>query len=221
MTSLAEFFASIEPLLTGKIGAADFEARLGPSPSRFDRLGEYRRRARDAAHGVLESLYPATRRAASATRHGLWAALLDRFESARPATHFLPSLLGQPFPGFLRALALTGAAPDYLAQVADFEWLCFALAGTRRGAASWSLCDYRYDVVEYVADQGPERPQSRELTIVVYRSLRDGSVRILRPNTAERFVLEPRAAKPPAEPTARSITAAERRLVRLGVLPPA
>jgi hypothetical protein len=44
---------------------------------------------------------------------------------------------------------------------------------------------------------------------------------VLQPNAAERFALEACGAKPPADMTERSIAAAERRLVRLGVLPAA
>jgi hypothetical protein len=220
MSSLPEFFALVEPLLSGKLDATAFETRLGPSASGGTRLSEYRERVWQALHHSMESLFPATRRAAAATRHGLWSTLIKRFESTHPPMHWDPNRCGRSFPDFLATLASSGCVPDHLPEVADYEWARFIVSSGDAGAGACLLRDYRYDVVAYAASDTPSAPVRRRLSVVLYRSPRDGQARVLLPSAAERHVLEHAGGVGAAGLHPRHLAAAERRLARLGILPP-
>lgn len=227
MTSLPEFFAAVVPMLRGDIDVAQFEARMGPSRSGAKRVGFYRTLMQRNVRLLLAALYPQTRRAALGEAPALWSELVDRFDASHPASSWNVNEYGRPFPDFLGELARAGELPAYLEEVADYEWICFAVGvepdENVRGLGldrTLYVREYDHDIPTFVKKEEPGRPRPGSSVVMVYRSPEDKRARFLRPTPLELCVLARRQGSEPPDTLSRdALAAAEQKLVALGVIP--
>jgi hypothetical protein len=176
---------------------------------------------------ILGALFPQTRLAALAESQQLWSDLVDRFDSKHPASHWDVNEYGRPFPDFLGGLARTGAVPDFLEEVADYEWICFAVGvesdeGVRGIGINRTLYvrEYDHDVPSFVKSAKQGRPTPGSCIVVVYRSPEDQRARFLRPSAAELcFIAARQSSATPDTLSPEALASAEQRLIALGVIP--
>lgn len=121
MTTPAEFFAAMAPMLAGRTTADDVEARLGGSPSGTAALGFYAELVRRNLHKILSDVFPATRALvrASAGGEASWVAIAADYARAHPATGADPNRFAAHFSQWLGTRAELSPT---LAELADYEW---------------------------------------------------------------------------------------------------
>jgi hypothetical protein len=227
VTSLSEFFDAVVPMLRGETSSAEFEARVGSSRSGSRRVSFYRTLMRRNVRLLLGALYPHTRRAALGESPELWSNLVDRFDASHPASHWDVNEFGRPFPDFLGELARAGEVPACLEELADYEWICFAVGvepdENVRGLGldrTLYVREYDHDVPSFVKKEETGLPRAGSSVVIVYRSPEDKRARFLRPTPVELCVIARRQGTEPPDTLSReALAAAEQKLVSLGVIP--
>ncbi|HSO32607.1 MAG TPA: hypothetical protein VLT33_08825 [Labilithrix sp.] len=124
MTSLATFFAEMEPFLLGQRSASDVLDRLGPSPSGADRFALYAELVQRQRRGILDHFYRPVAAAAEARERGRFGRLRDAYLCAHPPRHWTPNEAARAFPGFLSQQADVG---EDLVSLADYAWARFSV----------------------------------------------------------------------------------------------
>lgn len=209
MSTLPAFFDAMRPFLLGQTDVERVEASCGPSPSGSARLAFYRRLVRDDHTGVLDKLYPFTRRRVSEAD---WRRLGDAYLVDHVPDHWEMNRLGAMFPAWLaerlghsgKKLEAGERLPPYLAELAEYEWTEFSTythpapdPTPHAGDGPFALNptadvrQLRFDVPRWVADGMPgEGPERRATLVVVFRDPRTQRCRFIDGTPATLFVVQ-------------------------------
>jgi hypothetical protein len=226
--TLPAFFTAMQPMLLGHSSATDVEARLGASPSGTAALGFYAVLVRRNVEKILREVCPSV--FVLATRARAWTSLVTDYLDAHPPTGGDPNGFADGLPEFLQARADT---PASWAELADYH-----VIHVRAHHAADDETDgfdrrlfvrqYTYPIPHIVDALARDRDAAvaapRPTLVVVFRHTRTLRVRRLVPSATGLAALARREGLelPPslAGLAATAISAAERVLVREGVLFP-
>lgn len=117
---LSEYQALWDEVLLGTADPEIAAEKLGVVP---ERLALYRKFVRQHCRGVLEKMYPRIRKLQP---EGQWAQWVEEYYQAYPPGHYELNQLTARFPDFLKARIDRGEVPDYLEDLARYEWEEFA-----------------------------------------------------------------------------------------------
>lgn len=230
--TLAAFFAEMQPMLLGRVSAADVQRRLGPSPSGTAALQFYAVLVARNVDKILREICPTL--FVLATRAGVWRDIVDAHVRAHPPAGGDPNRFADALPELLQELARRRAdVPPLFAELADYHVVHVrahhAVDGDDDGfERRLFVRQYAHPVAEIVdalsRDPNAAVPAPHPALVVVFRHARTLRVRRLVPSAAGLAALARRQALalPPALASLAdlAIVRAERALVREGVLVP-
>lgn len=226
---LARFFTHWVPLLRGERGVSEVEGALGQSRSRPRDLGFYRTLMERNTASILTALFPATRAAFIAWAPGHWLRTVASYERAHPASGCEPNEFGRYFPQFVSYMRIIdGSLPAALEELADYEWLSYALgagipaeASSQPSPESYALRQYDHDVPALATEIQSGRvvsPATQVVLVLYYRERDTGRARALYPSRAAVLALARCAGvAAPSTDSEEALDAAERELTTLGV----
>lgn len=229
--SLDRFFAEVGPFLRGQIDVAGFLERAGPTTSPEGDLAFYPWLVAFDQRRILAELCPTAKTLVDRSQGLDWDALVDAYVAVHPPTAWSVPAVGERFADWLAARRVEDPdQPAALECLADLYWTRFQ-ARTAPDAEGIGvdrrlfLRHYPIDVLTWElhlldrTDAPPDRPS----TLVVFRHAETCDVRHLVPTLATLAVLARLQGHPLAGPLAElsdeALTAEQRRLTHLGVLP--
>jgi hypothetical protein len=152
VSSLATFFAEMDPFLRGERSAEEVLARLGPSSSGVQRFALYAELVRRQRRGIIDHFYRAVAAAAEAEDAGLFGRLRDAYLQLHPPAHWTPNEAARAFPGFLAAQV---TASPQLVSLADYAWARFSVMHAEHRPGDLGVDEailvrhYEWDVATY------------------------------------------------------------------------
>jgi hypothetical protein len=231
---LDDFFETMGSFVAGALTVESVTARIGASPSGSARLGLYPELVRRQRRDVLDHLFVAVRHACRELGSGLWADIASDYARRHPPTAWEPNHFGQAMSEYLADRASEPTLPDYLAELADYEWIRFAAGVSDAGWADGPGLErgmyvrrYEHDVPSYVdraASSAPRAslgsPTRTPTSVLVCWSITQHRVMTLTPSVEALAVIGRRCRQPIKRALDEgAMSQAEEHLVSLGVLP--
>lgn len=238
MNPMEAFFDAMTPFFEGQSTASEVEQKLGPSPSGTRRLAFYGDLVERQRLQLLRHLFPGVVALCEQHRAGLWEHLARSFTKQHPPTHWEPNAFGQPFGAFLEEQrAHTPDLPAYLEELADYYWIEHRVTVASRPDPDDGLAlehtlfvrHYRHDIrgfaLAFSRGERPAPPSLAPQSLMIARSRVTERLFVLHAAVASFVVLGRRLGQIPAGAVPpgldeHTITAAEKDLVRWGLLAP-
>jgi len=211
--TLESFFSAMGAFVEG----------AGAAPSSDPDVLRYRTLVARQRRQVLDALFPVTAAAAAHARANLWDEITLAFEAMRPPTHWDPNRYGAPLAEWLGSQSAL-AIPPYVIELADFEWIRYAVSVAARRGLDHSIFvrHYRFDLPNTMARATPfATPVARPTTLIVGWSK---SLVVVRASLAALVVLGRHAGRDPMQGRAipgvddAALADARRALARFGLL---
>ncbi|MEM6992712.1 MAG: putative DNA-binding domain-containing protein, partial [Myxococcota bacterium] len=206
--SLDTFFAQMESFLLGRTDVQAVQSTLGPSASGSDNLAFYRTLIDRNFHKALRLLFPSVKVLAGRVRSSLWSELVRDYVAAHPPRGCRdPNRMGASFSDFLTLRReQTGEFSPLLEEMAEYHWIDY-LATTATDIADGDGFEKRLFIRQFshqipdfmravTADPDAPEPPSQPMIVILYRSLVDGSVKILHPRPETMAVIATRQGLP-------------------------
>lgn len=199
--SLKRFFGAMRPFLSGERDVGWVEETIGRYPSGTARLDLYRRLVRGNHTRILDKLYPVTK---SCLPRATWGRLQAAYLAQHPPRHWELNRAGAALSAWLLERVASGddrELPDWLPELADFEWLDFATYTHPAAAPEDDLAlnptldarELRYDIARWVGQPASERdeaPARRDHVLLAYRDPETLQCRFLEAGPLTLFVVQ-------------------------------
>ncbi|MCA9710489.1 MAG: putative DNA-binding domain-containing protein [Myxococcales bacterium] len=208
--ALADFFAQMQPFLTGAQDLARTREALGPSPSGDDDFAFYRVLAERNLFKIMRELYGPLRTLVLRDDPERWAPLVRAYARAHPPGGHHPNCFGEALSDFLAAQReQQPEQPVLYEELADFLWIRQAVYAAPDGEGDGF--DRRLFVRQYThrvhdlavaLERDPQAPvpAPQPMLLLVYRHFRSLQTRLFQPSAAGLVALARRQGAPVPEP---------------------